>query len=161
MKQDLMHKDVNDVNITPEERRSNLAALAAESEGLGLVHPGKSRLAGPGHPDRREAPRHRPLREAGIACAAWPTRRSAGSFRSPKTAWPSCCCSPGAVCPGWARACGSGLPCAASTTSAAAAASGACWSGCTCTRPSSWAPASRRGGDRAAVGIHHRHHRPL
>lgn len=43
-----------------------------------------------------------PCGRAGIACAAWPTKRSAGSFRNPKTAWPSCCCSPGAVCPGWA-----------------------------------------------------------
>ena len=42
MKQDLMHKDVNDVNITPEASRfggapQHLAAVEAESEGLGLV----------------------------------------------------------------------------------------------------------------------------
>ena len=160
MKQDLMHKDVNDVNITPEERRSiwqlwrqNLKDWAWYIREIptGWTWTSRTAVSATSSPPA-----------GGLASLrSLATRRSAGSFRSPKTAWPSCCCSPGAVCPGWARACGSGLPAPQAQHPPQRQHPGL--AGAAAPAPGHLPGHLRHGGggDRAAVGIHHRHHRPL
>ena len=144
MKQDLMHKDVNDVNITPEERRSiwqlwrqNLKdwawyirenpdwldldiQTAVKRHVIAPLREGWHRLRSLAHQKKRREFPESENRLAQLLLFAWGSMPRMGAGLRERFA------------------------CAAGTASAAAAASGACWSGCTCTRPSSWAPASRR-----------------
>ena len=142
MKQDLMHKDVHDVNITPEERRNiwqlwrqNLKdwvwytqenpdwldldiQTAVKRHIIAPLRSARQRLRGLAQQKKRREFPESESRLAQLLLFAW------GSL------------------PRIGAACGSNLPCAASTASAAAAASAPCGSVCVCTRPFSWAPAS-------------------
>lgn len=100
MKQDLMHKDVHDVNITPKERR-NIWQLWRQNLKDWVWYTQEN-------PDwldldiQTAVKRHiiAPCAAPGSGCVVWPSRKSAGNFRSPKAAWLSCCCLPGAAFPG-------------------------------------------------------------
>lgn len=162
MKQDLMHKDVNDVNITPEERRSiwqlwrqNLKdwawyirenpdwldldiQTAVKRHVIAPLREGWHRLRSLAHQKKRREFPESENRLAQLLLFAWGSMPRMGAGPA------------GAVCP---------APQAQhppqrqhpGPAGAAAPAPG-------------HLPGHLRhggGGDRAAVGIHHRHHRPL
>lgn len=100
MKQDLMHKDVHDVNITPKERR-NIWQLWRQNLKDWVWYTQEN-------PDwldldiQTAVKRHiiAPLRSARQRLRGLAQQKNAGNFRSPKAAWLSCCCLPGAAFPG-------------------------------------------------------------